>query len=504
MRLGAGQRGDVELLEQPRAQRRVAGQSRGGQHRVHQRGIVARHEPERIAWLIVDPGALERQLDVPGVRGRAAAGEPDALGDLRLERPRPAPGGDLRRRAGEIDVDHRARLRLAELRLQRAQRAVDPGGSRRLVVQVALDPLGDPRRPQRGEAFVEQPAGLAEPGVGAIAQRQHGVAHAIEARRIVGHQRGVEIDRALRRIALAPGAGDHQQVLRAGHLRRRGIRHVEHPRRKAQLAGGLARRIRQRLGVAGLGPEQNGERRAPRRRCRRGRLRRVRRLIAGEEAAQPGPLLGVGAGDDAVQRDDLFGRERRGLRQHGVLLRAAASAPCQAASSGRSATTGPMTISVGACDGMRGGGALRLRQRGDRHALARRRRVGDEGDRFRRVAARRAQTRGDRADLAQRHVEHQHVGAARQGGPVEIGQFAAGVVAGDEGDAVRQAAMRHRDARRCGAADAGADAGDDAEPDAGGGERQRLLPAAAEHQRVAALQPHTRDGLRGPGGSAAR
>ena len=50
--------------------------------------------------------------------------------------------------------------------------------------------------------------------------------------------------------------------------------------------------------------------------------------------------------------------------------------------------------------------------------------------------------------------------------------------------------MRHRDAGRGGAADAGADAGDDAEADAGGGERQRLLAAAAEHQRVAALQPH--------------
>ena len=36
------------------------------------------------------------------------------------------------------------------------------------------------------------------------------------------------------------------------------------------------------------------------------------------------------------------------------------------------------------------------------------------------VAARRAQACGDRADPAQRHVEHQHIGAARQRGPVEI------------------------------------------------------------------------------------
>ncbi len=36
---------------------------------------------------------------------------------------------------------------------------------------------------------------------------------------------------------------------------------------------------------------------------------------------------------------------------------------------------------------------------------------------------------------------------------------------------------------------AGGDAGDDAKRNAGGGERQRLLPAAAEDQRIAALQP---------------
>ncbi len=363
-------------------------------------------------------------------------------------------------------------------------------GGRRLVVEVAFDPLGDPRRPQRGEAFVEQPTGFAELRVGAVAQRQHGVAHALEARRIVGHQRRMEIDGALRRIALAPGAGDHQQVLRAGDLRGRGIRHVQHARGEAQLAGRLARRLGQRLGIAGLGGEQDGERRPACRRRSRCGLRRGRRLIAGEEAAQPGPLLGAGARDDAVQRDDLFRREGRGLRQHGVLLRDRGAASCQAASSGRSATTGPMTISVGAFGGM----AAAARSASASVVTA---------TRWRGVVASvmkatgsvcgtpgRAQVCGDRADLSQRHVEHQHIGAARQGRPVEVGQLAAGVVAGHEGDAVRQAAMRHRDSGGGCAADAGADAGDDAEADAGGGERQRLLAAAAEYQRVAALQPH--------------
>ena len=264
---------------------------------------------------------------MPGVRRRAAAGEPDALGHLRLVRARPGPGGDLGRRAGEIDVDHRARFRLAKLRLQRAQRRVDPGGGRCFVIQVALDPPGHPRRTQRCETVVEHAAGLAELRVGAIAQCQYRIAHAVEARRIVGHQRGVKVDRALRRVALAPGAGDHQQVLRACHLRRRGVRHVEHPCGEPELAGRLSRCIGQRLGVAGVGPEQDGERRPTRRRGGGGRLWCVRRLVAGEEAGEPGSLLGFGARDDAVQRDDLLGRERRGLRQHGVLLRATARCP---------------------------------------------------------------------------------------------------------------------------------------------------------------------------------
>ena len=50
--------------------------------------------------------------------------------------------------------------------------------------------------------------------------------------------------------------------------------------------------------------------------------------------------------------------------------------------------------------------------------------------------------------------------------------------------------MRHRNAGRRRPADAGADPGDDAEADAGRRQRQRLLPAATEHQRIAALQPH--------------
>ena len=50
--------------------------------------------------------------------------------------------------------------------------------------------------------------------------------------------------------------------------------------------------------------------------------------------------------------------------------------------------------------------------------------------------------------------------------------------------------MGHRDAGVGGHRDRGADAGHHLEGDAGLRQRQGLLAAAAEHERVAALEPH--------------
>jgi hypothetical protein len=61
-------------------------------------------------------------------------------------------------------------------------------------------------------------------------------------------------------------------------------------------------------------------------------------------------------------------------------------------------------------------------------------------------------------------------------------------MAGDEGDGVVGIAIRRRDAGIGEAADPRGDAGDDAEGNAGGGERQRLLAAAAEDEGIAALE----------------
>ena len=89
------------------------------------------------------------------------------------------------------------------------------------------------------------------------------------------------------------------------------------------------------------------------------------------------------------------------------------------------------------------------------------------------------------------HQEDERVDARREMRPVDAGVVLRGIfVAGDDGERRREPAVRHRDARVRGRGDGRRDAGDDLERDAGGGQRLRLLAAAAEDERVAALQPH--------------
>ncbi len=57
--------------------------------------------------------------------------------------------------------------------------------------------------------------------------------------------------------------------------------------------------------------------------------------------------------------------------------------------------------------------------------------------------------------------------------------------------------MRDGNAGQCGRRDGGGDAGHHFERDAGVDQRQGLLAAAAEHERVAALEPHHLEARRG-------
>ena len=143
------------------------------------------------------------------------------------------------------------------------------------VVEIAVDARGDAHAAELLEARVDPLADLAEVDVARIAERQHGKAQPVETRRVLGHQRLIELDRPLGRIALAPGAGDHQQLAGVGEIGRRHLGHVEQLGGEALLGRDLPRIGRDALGVAGLGPVQDGQRDLGARR-RRGR-RRARR-----------------------------------------------------------------------------------------------------------------------------------------------------------------------------------------------------------------------------------
>ena len=230
------------------------------------------------------------------------------------------------RRRREVDVDDVAALdcrrgfrpgALGQL-LERAPR---PGRGRRLVVEIAVDPRRDPVPAQRLEPRVDPSTDLAEVDVAGIAEGEDGKAHALEPRRVLGHERAVELDRALRRIAFAPGAGDHQQVGLAREIRRARLGHVEELCREPLLGRGLLEIGADTLGVAQFGRVQDRERDPRARRgCGGGRGKRRaggRGVIAGKEPAQPLPLLGAGARHDRVQRLDVLGRERRAFGEQG-------------------------------------------------------------------------------------------------------------------------------------------------------------------------------------------
>ena len=125
-------------------------------------------------------------------------------------------------------------------------------------------------------------------------------------------------------------------------------------------------------------------------------------------------------------------------------------------------------------------------QRRNQDALFRRRRRGDHrGRRLRREAGLHQLSR-DPLQIVHHHVEHDRLSGARERRPIEI---LVGAVAGGENDGAIDAAQRRRDRRRRQRRKPRGDAGNDAERHAGGGKRHRLLAAAAEHERIAALEP---------------
>ena len=108
------------------------------------------------------------------------------------------------------------------------------------------------------------------------------------------------------------------------------------------------------------------------------------------------------------------------------------------------------------------------------------------------------QTMRDQTGGGDAHVNHERILPGLERGKIEMGEArlaAAGFLAGEEGDAVRDVAMGERDLQAGGGGERSGDAGDDLDVDAGSAQSRDLLAGAAKDERVPALQPH--DGLAG-------
>ena len=131
-----------------------------------------------------------------------------------------------------------------------------PGAGRRFEVQIAFDPIDDARATESSEPLIHAAADLTELRVGTVAQSEHREPGFLKPRCVVGEQRLIKVDGALRWIALAPGAGNQQQVRFFGELRWGGVGHVDDLDRESEFRRRLACACRQRLGIAGLVPNK--------------------------------------------------------------------------------------------------------------------------------------------------------------------------------------------------------------------------------------------------------
>ena len=104
-----------------------------------------------------------------------------------------------------------------------------------------------------------------------------------------------------------------------------------------------------------------------------------------------------------------------------------------------------------------------------------------------------------RRQVLHTHQDHKRGAAASQGIPVQgAARIAGGRVAGDHRETLRDAAVSQRYAGQLGCRDGRRDAGDDLDRDSGLRAGDDLFHAAAEHERVPALEPDHDPALHGP------
>ena len=220
-----------------------------------QRGILVPH-PERIARLVRQTRAFERQLDVTHVLGRVAPG--DALIGEHRRGIRLLAGVLGRGRHGTQSRDGgdgRRAERLARL----AHDLFEPRRREPLVVEIAIDPFQQAPGAERRQAFVDQPAGLAEFRIARVAKREHRVLELLELRCALAGEVVDEAARVVGRVAVAVRAhhDDEKPFLR--EILERVVARRLHPHREPRGLGRTPEAFRDALAISGLRTIDHGQ-----------------------------------------------------------------------------------------------------------------------------------------------------------------------------------------------------------------------------------------------------
>ncbi len=289
----------------------IAGQAGCFEQLLDHARVVVRDEAESIARLVGQPRPAEVELDVPRLLGRVAADDLDVFQHRRIER---------------IALVVRARCRICARRgrnlLRRRSCLIGgekldddfaPASGRIVIVDIAIDARAQAGRAELLEAAVDALPGLAIFLVGRIPEREHGEADAVQLRRARTLQELEEADGRLRRIALAIGADDEQDVLLVLELADLVVGQVGDLGSKPLRGRGRCERLRQVAAVAGLGAVEDRQRAALRRDDRRdlaaARAQQAR-VESGEIAADPARLFGRQRAGEAFDELPLVERQR--------------------------------------------------------------------------------------------------------------------------------------------------------------------------------------------------
>ena len=276
------QRRHVVGFLQLEQQRRVRTEPDGFQQFVDESRIVLRQKSDGVAGLISERGRVECEFGVPRLARRARAIQIHQRRDLCFER---ALVGKLRlviielnRCAAEIDMHDGAASRRCFRRGQLGERAFGPFGRLLGIIEIEVDAIGSARGTQLFEPRVDRLTDPAEIGIGRVAECQDRETHAVEARRLIAHQRLIEIDGAGWRVALAPRCGVDDKVFRLGEERHVGVRHIEDFGVETVLLSDFLRLVGERFGVAAFAGIKD-----------RQRCPRFRRQEPPEARRRPGP-----------------------------------------------------------------------------------------------------------------------------------------------------------------------------------------------------------------------